>query len=272
MSKDRIRLNKRALLIGINSYPFLPAISQLKGCVNDVTIMKNTLQASFGFPKSNIAVLTDEMATQGSIRDAMLKLVADTVEGDIVVFHYSGHGSRMASEKGDKASGYDETIMPSDSGRMSFDIKAENRDIRDNEIQEWLARLSSKTRHITLIFDSCHSGSITRWITAEMADGNGTKLRWIPPDPSPEDAMVLLPSFKEGISSRDANGSGWLLRSDRYVLLAACAANQGAFEMECRDAEKVTRYGAFTYSLVQEINKAGRIKTYRDIWSRSPSR
>lgn len=262
MMTDHVnRPNKRALLIGINSYPYLPPNSQLRGCVNDVNRMKKILEERFGFPGANITVLTNHQATEKGIREAMEKLVADCAEGDIVVFHFSGHGSRIQAANRDKASGYDETIMPSDSGRMNFDIKAPNRDIRDTEIQDWLSRLSAKTPHITLIFDSCHSGSITRWAT-DGTQEEGTRLRGIPPDSLPEYNQVKPASE----TARDVGGSGWLLRSDKYVLLAACAAEHGAFELDAIEDDTERRYGAFTYFLTQELSQPNQIRTYSDIW------
>ncbi|MFZ0750040.1 MAG: caspase family protein, partial [Pyrinomonadaceae bacterium] len=221
--------NKRALLIGVNRYPNLPAHSQLQGCVNDVRIMKQTLETSFGFPESNVVVLVDEEATVKGIRNAMEELVADCRQDDIVAFHFSGHGSQMIAA-GDKPSGYDESIMPYDSGRMNptFPKQVPPCDIRDTEVQEWLSRLTQKTSHVTLIFDSCHSGSITRMQSDSEAEG--TRLRWIAPDALPGGQPVPKPAVSA--ITRDAQGgSGWLSLSENYVLLAACAAEQGAYEM-----------------------------------------
>lgn len=266
--------NKRALLIGINSYPNLPAYSQLRGCVNDVHAMKYMLETSFGFPATNISVLLNEQATEQGIRDAMEKLVADCQADDIIVFHFSGHGSQMAA-KGHKPRGYDESIMPHDSGRMNagFPRQVEPRDIRDTEIQEWLSRLSQKTPHITLIFDSCHSGSITRMVSDNEEEG--TRLRWIPPDPLPPQSVTTaaaavppagLPE-RSGLT-REVSSSGWLPLSDKYVLLAACAAEQGAYELDHEEDGSMLRRGAFTFFLIQEINQATAHSTYRDIWEK----
>jgi len=253
--------NKRALLIGVNKYPNLPPFSQLRGCVNDVQIMKQTLETSFRFPPSNINILIDEQATVRGIRDAMEKLLADCRTDDIVVFHFSGHGSQMAA-LGDKARGYDESIMPCDSGRMNptFPKQVTPCDIRDTEIQEWLSRLTRKTSHVTLIFDSCHSGSITRM---QGDEEQGTRLRWIEPDLLPEGQSS---SFRPEVYDHPRNGgSGWLPQSDKYVLLAACAAEQGAYEMDHEVPGTPTRNGAFTFFLTQELNRATE-NTYQDIW------
>lgn len=261
------RQNKRALLIGVNKYPNLPVYSQLRGCVNDVLGMRWMLEETFDFPPSNIRVLLDEAATEGAIREALARLVEDCGEDDIVVFHFSGHGSQMAA-KGDKPRGYDESIMPYDSGRMnpSFPVQVEPRDIRDTEIQAWLSLLTRKTSHVTLIFDSCHSGSITRFGTD--SEERGTSLRWVPPDPLPgRPSSQPAPPQSRG-PEREAGGSRWLQPSDSYVLLAACAAEQGAYEYD----HEGERYGAFTFFLTREIqqefDRAANKITYRDVWER----
>lgn len=265
MSDSFTRLRKRALLVGVNKYPNLPAYSQLRGCVNDVRVMKALLEDLFQFPPENVNVLTDEEATEQRIRDAMEKLVAECERDDIVVFHFSGHGSQMAA-KGEKPRGYDESIMPHDSGRMnaSFPTQVEPRDIRDTEIREWLVRLSRKTPHATLIFDSCHSGSITR--SASDADETGTILRWIPPDPLPVGANVT--DAGERGTARETAPRDWLPPGGSYVLLAACAAEQGAYELEHVKDGASQRNGALTFFLAEELGQAVGPNTYLDIWER----
>jgi hypothetical protein len=146
---------KRALLIGIDKYPKL---SQLEGCVNDVRLMRSILEETFGFPPENVTLLADDQAPRDGILAALDKLVDDTGAGDIVVIQYAGHGSQMTDREGDEPDGLDETICSYDTeGRWG-----ENRDITDDEIHLRLARLGAKTSYITLIFDSCHSGTISR--------------------------------------------------------------------------------------------------------------
>jgi Caspase domain len=263
-----VRRNRRALLVGVNEYPNLPEYSQLKGCVNDVRAMELVLTTTFEFSPEHVKVLVNEEATQAAIRGAMERMVKDCDEGDVVVFHFSGHGSQMAAEA-DKPRGFDESIMPYDSGRENpkFPKQVKPRDIRDTEIEEWLSRLSRKTPHITLIFDSCHSGSITRF--GDDPEEGGTRLRWVPPDPPPAEAA---PTGRKPLNARgpaDASGSsGWLKPDARYVLLAACAAEQGAYEC----THEGERYGVFTFFLTreieQELNGARNKITYRDIWER----
>src|SRR5215211_3731411 len=111
--------NKRALLIGIDEYPKLSPRYQLGGCVNDVEAMADILERKFAFPESNMAFLRNGEATRAGILAAMDELVESAETNDIVVIHYSGHGSQMTDREEDEPDGMDETIVPCDAGRGS---------------------------------------------------------------------------------------------------------------------------------------------------------
>src|SRR3990172_1547877 len=146
---------KLALLIGIDNYE---KVNDLDGCVNDIQNMKALLRDKFGFEESSIEVMVNEQATRKAILDAFQQhLIAQAKQGDLVVFHYSGHGSQMKDAPGgDEPDQYDETIVPQDSRLPTV------YDIPDDSINSLLQLLSQKTDNITFIFDSCHSGTGTR--------------------------------------------------------------------------------------------------------------
>jgi hypothetical protein len=254
--------NKWALLIGINRYPNFAPRGQLSGCVNDVQVIRQVLTESFNFPEDHITLLTDEQATREGILAAMKDLVARVGQDDIVVFHYSGHGSQMTDVEGDEPDGLDETVVPFDSGRAPH----ENRDIKDDEIYLWLRNLTAKTSLVTLIFDCCHSGNIvrdsfggeTRWVEADLRP-----LEQLPPSPIPPTARALL----EG--GRDLGPSGWLPLGERYVLLAGCSSNERSFEIE---EPAGVRHGALTYFLAQELRAVKSGATYRDVFEAAAPR
>ncbi len=86
-------LRKLALLIGINQYSQNPALS---GCLTDVELQKELLMHRFGFPASNILTLTEEQASREFIESAFLDhLGKQARSGDVVVFHFSGYGTRI---------------------------------------------------------------------------------------------------------------------------------------------------------------------------------
>ncbi|KAB8317788.1 DUF4384 domain-containing protein [Tolypothrix campylonemoides VB511288] len=87
---------KLALLVGINQYPQAPG---LLGCLTDVDLQRELLIHRFGFQPSDIILLTNEKATRESIETAFFEhLVKQAKPDDVVVFHYSGYGSRVKLE------------------------------------------------------------------------------------------------------------------------------------------------------------------------------
>ncbi len=252
--------NKYALLIGINSYRNLPPHYHLNGCINDIEMMAGILENNFGFPENNITMLRDEEATRERILAAFEALTDRIADNDIVIIHYSGHGSKMRDREGDEPDGWDETIVPHDSGRGSYP----NRDISDDEIYLWLLQLTEKTPYVTLIFDCCNSGTIAR-------DVFGNKSRWVEPDDRPVEELPPSPVFTGMVkgSSRDIGPSGWLPLSERYVLIAGCKDDESSYEHNIVQERGAVSHGALTYFLSRELAIAEAGATYRDIFERA---
>lgn len=258
--------SKHALLIGIDAYPKLDAGRQLRGCCNDVAAMAVLLQQCFQFKADDITLLRNEQATQLGIRTALNRLVARIGPDDIVFIHFSGHGSQVIDVHHDEASGKDNTIVPYDSGRAP----QPNRDILDDELHAWLAQISAVTPYTTLLFDSCHSGSIVR-------DGFGDRERSLPADERPwsqlqwdDTASPLLAVPHESLprTDRALGPSGWLVRGERYVLLAACEDAERAWEIQTSHEEGAVTHGALTYCLIQTLKEAPPGTTYRTLFER----
>ena len=253
---------KWALLIGLDQY-LRPYISQLRGCVNDVELMAYILRDNFGFPAENMTLLRDGQATREGILTALDSIVDRAGEEDVVVIHYSGHGSQMTDREGDEPDGLDETIVPYDSGR-SFDP---NCDISDDEIYERLLRLTGKTSYVTLIFDCCHSGTIAR-------DAFGAASRWVEADTRPVEELPPSPVAPD-VDRRaglDVGASGWLPLSERYVLLAGCCDAESSYEHRVQQGAGEVTHGALTYFLSQELTQAEPGTTYRDVFERASAR
>lgn len=260
------RPGRHALLIGIDRYPKLKAGAQLEGCVNDVRLMAEVLESSFGFPPEGIVRLENAAASRRRILAALGRLRRRVAPGDRVVVHYSGHGSRMRDREGDEPDGWDETLVPADSGRSPHP----NRDVTDDELYLWLLEITAVTPYVTLLFDSCFSGGIAR-------DPFAAPVRWLPPDPRPPRELppspVTSPAARGELagSNRELGPSGWLPVSDRYTLVAACRETESAFELELGDGGS-THHGALTHFLCRELLAGEAGATYRDLFERTAAR
>jgi hypothetical protein len=159
---------RRALLVGIADYKHLPPAPvrdspkcDLKGPINDVKVIKDMLVSSYGFSEHDIRVLTNESATKHAIDITFHEwLVNGTSEGDLVVFYFSGHGSRVEDFNGDEADSYDEVLLP-------YDMEPDGgyNMLIDDELGMWLRKLHD--RRVVVIIDGCYSGGAIRGIRGE---------------------------------------------------------------------------------------------------------
>ncbi|MDA2918884.1 caspase family protein [Desulfobacterota bacterium AH_259_B03_O07] len=78
---------QRALLVGINDYK---GISDLRGCLNDVTNMRNILKTYLGFTNKDIRVLVDDRATKENILYRLKWMVKKAKPGDSLYFTFRG--------------------------------------------------------------------------------------------------------------------------------------------------------------------------------------
>lgn len=141
---------KKALLVGLNHYP--NPENNLKGCINDVLQTSRILQEAYGFDAaSEIRLLTDERATTDAIATRLKWLVKGACAGDMLVFHYSGHGSQVRDRHGDELDdGLDEIICP-------YDLDWDN-PFTDDDLHEVVKDVSPGV-NFTVILDCCHAGT-----------------------------------------------------------------------------------------------------------------
>lgn len=241
---------RHALLIGIDKYPRLPG-RNLRGCTNDAKLWRKLLRDRFAFADADITLLLDGQATREGILGELEALIGRVNTDDIVVVFYAGHGSqiRYRAPETNRLSGWEETLVPHDSGRQLWP----SRDIREDELRSVLLRLSDKTRFITLIFDCCHSATLHR-------DAFGERERSV-------EAVELNAAPVHGPRA-DAEGR-WLPSTEGYVVIAACREDETAKEHAVLSGADLLHHGALTYFLSQEINQAPPRSTYRDVFERA---
>lgn len=146
---------KLALLVGINQYPNVGTqqTTPLQGCVTDVELQRELLTCRFGFHPSDILTLTDSQATRENIQAAFLShLTNQAKDGDVVVFHFSGYGSRVSA--GTSAKDLQNSFVPANDL-----LPTEESPIVNDLLEEtlWLMLRSLPTPHKIALLDTSHS-------------------------------------------------------------------------------------------------------------------
>jgi len=151
-------VQKIALLVGINDYNnFGQNDGDLSGCINDVKFISQILINKYGFSKENIKILLDGEASAENIEKAFQEhIISKAKPGDIVVFHFSGHGTYLDDDNRDEMDGLDEALCAADCDVSSPDTGY----IRDDLLGSLIDKVA--TDDITVILDCCHSGTGTR--------------------------------------------------------------------------------------------------------------
>lgn len=241
-------MEKKALLVGINDYQ---GAGDLRGCINDVTNVRSILKTYFGFTNEDIRLLIDARATKVNILLRFEKMIADANPGDFLVFHYSGHGSQIRDRENDELKDHmDELICP-------YDMNWDDGFITDDMFRALLKKLKPGV-HMELIFDCCHSGTITRnpgiARPAELGTEHPAKNRYLEPP------VDIKSRFQGEIESRPLRA----FKTDEtltlnHVLWAGCKDHQTS-----ADAYISGDYnGAFSYYFCKHIRKyEGKISRY----------
>lgn len=148
---------KLALLVGINQYPHSTALG---GCVTDVELQRELLIHRFGFKSSDILTLTDSQASRENIETAFVEHLTEQAKaGDVVVFHFSGYGSRvnMSQESSvDEPLKLQNSLVPID-GTLATKGTA----IANDLLEETLVMLvrSLATDRVTMVLDTSHTST-----------------------------------------------------------------------------------------------------------------
>ena len=146
---------KKALLVGLN---YRNTRAELHGCINDVNNMQQVLVKQYGFKIEDILMLNeDQDKSQWPYKKVILEgmqwLYKDAGSGDLLFFHYSGHGSQYSVDK--KAMPAD-CICPLD----CLDKAWPEAVILDTEIHDKLYDPLPKGCKAVCVFDCCHSATV----------------------------------------------------------------------------------------------------------------
>jgi hypothetical protein len=232
-------MTNRALCVGINNYPVPGA--DLMGCVNDARAWAELLREQFDFPRSKVRIITDRRATKAAILDGVKDLLAGASSGDVLVFTNSSHGSYIPDREDDEPDGYDETMCP-------YDVRESQ--ITDDELRELLAEVPRGAR-MTVVSDSCHSGSVTRAPLNDLFPGvrfrDDRRVRFLHPallrrTRAIADPRRVKPRGRFGASESDM----------RHLLVSGCRDDEYSYDARIGGSY----HGAMTYHAIKAIRSA----------------
>jgi hypothetical protein len=264
---------KHAIIVAIADYPTNEkgeTVWKDLSSNNDVDLVKAMLKEQ-QFQEINCAFLIDKEATPENLDKAFENLTDKLKEGDIVYFHYSGHGQQVADIKpkkrkgivgGDEIDGYDEAFALYNAP-MKFDkngtYEMEHHYV-DDQMKVHFDNIRKKIGakgQVVLVIDACHSGTSTR----------GSD------DPSVRGSIeVCAPANWKRSTEKDTSeafGTDFSYETNqpmgKMVAFFGCKAEQVNNEFKPEGSE--TRYGSLTYFLIQGMKNLGENASYANLFS-----
>ncbi len=246
-----------ALIIAIGEYKAGSTVyPRLLGPRNDLALLEQLLTSEqYGFAEDEITALVDDEATYAAIEGEFAKLAdpENVRTGDFVYIHFSGHGGRVDDVNGDEPPdgelpGKDSTLVPHDARHNDV------REILDDELSIWLARIVRRTPNVLFVADSCHSGSITRApnsvaVRAALTEDEG--------DYSASAEIVdELAAARATLDAAD------------HSFVRISAAQDRQFAVEYTPRGRRTRYGLLTWYWTKALREARPTDSYEMTFTR----
>lgn len=246
-----------ALVVGIDHYP--DPIPNLQGCANDAQAFSRVLMEQYNVPPDHLLTLIDSQATREGVIRAFREHLGKAKTGDIAVFFYAGHGAQEPTSGcflPVEPDGKNETLVCYDSRQPG------GWDLVDKDVAVLIQEVAGRGARLTLILDSCHSGSADRALDDFDSSGVSPGVRRVADrtDGQP-DSVYLRPPAEFAASLRNLEGAATASAGTSqalgfvhgaggaHVLFAACSDFQSA--NECRSVSPP--HGAFSYCLLQVL-------------------
>jgi hypothetical protein len=224
--------SKKALCAGINDYPGTK--NDLRGCVNDAKIWGQLLNTNYGF---NVKSLFDSQVKHNTFTEIFGNYVSDSKPGEYIVITFSGHGTNVPDLSGDEENGRDEALCLYDGLLI------------DDAIRDILKNLHPQA-NLTIICDSCHSGTISRAFLSMMNENDHPRPRYMPFEDCFSNTNVARKIFKPEADMNE-------------ILISGCLPHEYSY-----DAMIGGRFrGAMSYYAVEILNKYPSI-TYESFYSK----
>jgi metacaspase-1 len=246
---------KLALIIAISDYPIESGWTRINS-TNDVGLIIKALNYQ-GFEREHIVVLTNEQATKAGIVASFEHLISEAQQGDVVYFHFSGHGQQIMDDNGDEVDGYDEALVPYDAGMHYKYCAAKGANhLRDDLLGELLDQIRTKIGKkgdLIAVLDACHSGTATRGI----GQSRGTPVRFESTGYKPDSKGIAIQKqgFYEGVQTEE---------HAPIVVISASSATELNYEF----VYDQTGYGSLSFAFSKVLSTLQADATYRSMFSK----
>ena len=154
-------------------YENLPKSKHLEGPGNDIELMYRVLIERFHFDPTHIRKLSendgkaskDYLPTRANIQREFERLAKEVQEGDEVLIHLGGLGSRQPERPAapdPEPDGLDKIFLPRDTGKWDAAKGTVTNAILDDDIADWVKAIRNRKASVCIVFDVCHSGTVSR--------------------------------------------------------------------------------------------------------------
>jgi hypothetical protein len=255
------------MVVGVGQYEHLDASLSLDGPPNDVPLMLTWLQRQ-GVPRRQLTVLADQvpnadgLPTRERILDTLRALPEKMQPGDIAFLYFAGHGSQQpeGGAQWSKADGMDEIFLPRDVGRWDENSGQVKGAIAGSDIGRAVQTLRARGIFVWLVFDSCHSATMSRALMIPHIRSRGVA-----------SAQLGVPRGSESGQGKAVQRPNRLVKLEGtalaggYVAFYAAQTVDAAPEMPLPPGEPHSRvHGLFTYALLKSLAATG-TGSYREV-------
>jgi len=224
-------MKKVAVCIGLNLYP--DPRNDLKGCVNDANDWATYLKDKQG--ATDVTVLINANVKVASAIQLIISKINTCVAGDHFILTNSSHGSSVPDMNNEEIDGRDEVLCWYDAFLV------------DDSIRKIIDGAASGV-NITIISDSCHSGSVTREFFPERSIRKGyKKSKFI----QPKDLSFAATINNYSVKKRAMTGS-IPEEQMREVLISGCKSDEYSYDAFIKGRNN----GAFTRACLDILNKS----------------
>lgn len=191
---------------GINDYPGTQ--NDLNGCVNDAKNWFEVLTTIYGFKAQ---VLLDSQATRNRVIEILGNYMRDSKSGENYAITGSSHGTSIIDVNGDEFDGKDEAICLYDGLLIDDDLRA-------------IINQLHPEASLTIISDSCFSGSVTRAFLASNNKRAGVERipKYLPPSDVVQAAQLIALPTKSRMFYQEADM--------REIVLSGCKDNEYSYD------------------------------------------